>query len=219
MMTHCQLIPHMSALTDYGFGVCFNYLMLAAAEHGIKSLVIKGATEFWALTERIEAPAADPNKDPSWGIMCEMQDRELEKILKDPNRILFHLKLLSPGGAREYITPVVETKDSKQTFETLNDFFDWLPINKGSDEITADGTSSWIRDLFRAKGMGFLVVDPAARTGLAFHHDMVDLANLDGENTWKANYCNQCDLKTKIEQDDYEFKEYVGLLFAQFDKD
>ena len=40
MMTHCQLIPHMSALTDYGFGVCFNYLMLAAAEHGIKSLVI-----------------------------------------------------------------------------------------------------------------------------------------------------------------------------------
>ena len=219
MMTHCQLIPHMSALTDYGFGVCFNYLMLAAPEYGIESLVIKGGTEFWALTDRIEAPAADLDQDPSWGIPCDMSDKELEKILNNNDRIVFHLKLLSPGGAREYITPVVETKDGKQTFETLNDFFDWLPINKGPDEITADGTSSWIRDLFRAKGMGFLVVDPAARTGLAFHHDMVDLVNLDGENTWKANYCNQCDLKTKIEQDDYEFKEYVGLLFAQFDKD
>lgn len=171
------------------------------------------------LNRTIEAPAADPNKDPSWGIMCEMEDKELKKILKDPNRILFHLKLLSPGGAREYITPVVDTKDGQQTFETLNDFFDWLPLQKGPDEITANETSIWVRNLFRAKGMGFFVVNTASRTGLAFHHDMVDLVNLEGENKWQANFYGQCDLVTKIKQDEEEFIEYLGLIGSASDED
>lgn len=137
--------------------------------------------------------------------MCEMQEKELEKILKNQGRITFHLKLLSPCGAREYIAPVVETKNGKRTFETLNAFFDWLPIINGPDEIADDDTSRWVRDLFRVDGMGFFVADPVSRTGLAFHHDMVDLVNLDGKNIWQSNFYGQCDLRTKIKQDDYEF--------------
>ena len=217
-MTHCQLIPNMPVLSDYGFGVCFNYLMLAAPEHGIQSLVIQNGTDFWALTERVEAPVAN-NQDPSWGIMCEMQEKELEKILKNRGRIAFHLKLLSPGGAREHIASVVDTKNDKRTFETLNAFFDWLPIKNGPDEIAADDISRWVRDLFRVDGMGFFVADPVSRTGLAFHHDMVDLVNLDGKNIWQSNFYGQCDLRTKIKQDDYEVKEYLNLVCASLDED
>ena len=32
--------------------------------------------------------------------------------------------------------------------------------------------------------------------------------NLDGQNIWQSNFYGQCDLRTKIKQDDYEFKEY-----------
>ena len=148
-----------------------------------------------------------------------MQEKELEKILKNQGRIAFHLKLLSPCGAREHIASVVETKNDKRTFETLNAFFDWLPIKNGPDEIAADDTSRWVRDLFRVDGMGFFVADPVSRTCLAFHHDMVDLVNLDGKNIWQSNFYGQCDLRTKIKQDDYEFKEYLNLVCASFDND
>lgn len=213
-MTRCKLIPNMPALSDYGFGVCFEYLMLAAPEHNIKSLVINKGTEIWALTEPVLSPTCEDGKDPSRGIPCEMANKEFAKILKQTEKIAFHLKLLSPGGSRLYVTPVVESSGVHREFKTLNDFFDWLPSKSAPEEISASETSRWIRDLFRAKGMGFFVADPCRRTGLAFHHDMVDLVNFDGTNSWTANFYGNCDLKTKIEQDDEEFTEYIGTLCA-----
>ena len=145
---------------------------------------------------------------------AEMANKEFAKILKQTEKIAFHLKLLSPGGSRLYVTPIVESSGVRREFKTLNDFFDWLPSKSAPEEISASETSRWVRDLFRAKGMGFFVADPYRRTGLAFHHDMVDLVNFDGPNSWTANFYGNCDLKTKIEQDDEEFTEYIGTLCA-----
>ena len=216
-MTFCKLIPNMPALTDCGFGILFKYLMLAASEHSIKSILIKNGTEFWALSQPVEPPESDPDQEFSRGIMCEIAEKEFEKILKNKDTIAFHVKLLSPGGTRRFIEVVVNAKGKEKTFETLNDFFDWLPVHTGPEEIKADDTSRWLRDLFRTNGVGFIAVNVDSHIALVFHHDMIDLVDLDGENTWKANFYGNCDLKKKIKQDDEGFKEYIGLLCSAID--
>lgn len=212
-MTQYELLPHVSALSEYGFNLCFDYLMLAAKEHGIKSLVIPDCTQFWALTKEIEPPALHPGADPAFGIEygCTAS-KTLQHILQDKNCIAFHAKLLSPGGKHLYVHVQVEAQGKFLEFDTLNDFFNWLGCSQAPEELPASAASRLVRQLFRAKGMGFFVADPVRQKGVAFHHDLADTVDFNGPNTYKANFYGTCDLKTKIEADDYEFKEYLDSL-------
>ena len=198
----------MSALSSQGFGLCFDYLMFIAQKIGVKALVIgQNRREFWALKNEVETPCVAPDEDPAWGIHCETSSRELKKILANTDDIAFHCTLHSPGYSHHFVYVDVEINGKNITFDTVNDFFDWLGSDNAPEELPMSKDAKFVQEVLRTKGMGFLVINIENHAGLAFHHDMVDLINFRGLNVWKANFYGETGLVQKIKQDDDEWGE------------